>query len=96
MEYTQDDLDSQEIQVFAHTKKGWLTYNDCEWNLYLRVGSKYGTQHIIEHHLVLADNLYHFEIKVSEEEEEELQNGLDYDHPIVQSVSKRICAKLLM
>ena len=96
MDYTNDDFQAHDTKVLAHTKKGWLTYNTWEWNLYLRVGSKYNTSSLVEHFLVLADNLYQFEINTSEEEEEELRSGLDYDHPIVQDITQRIIDKVLM
>ena len=95
MEYTQDELEAYDITLLAHTKKGWLTYINCEWNLYLRVGSKYSLHKLIEHHLVVADNLYRFEVTLTEEEEEKLENALDYDHPLVQDVSQRIIDKVL-
>ena len=95
MEYTIDEFDAYDIKLLAHTEKGWLTYYNCEWNLYLRIGSKYGLHKLIEHHLVLGENLYRFEVNISEEEEQELENGLDYDHPLVQDVSQRIVDKVL-
>lgn len=95
MDYTHEENEEYDVKVIAHTKKGWLTYHNWEWNLYLRVGSKYSLHKLIEHHLVGADNLYHFEINLTEEEEEELGFGLDYEHPLVQDVSQRIIDKVL-
>ena len=95
MEYTDDYFEAQDIKLLAHTEKGWLTYANCEWNLYLRVGSKYSLHKLLEHHLILGDNLYRFEVNISEEEEQELEGGLDFDDPIVENITQRIIDKVL-
>ena len=95
MEYTHDYFEAQDIKVLAHTEKGWLTYDNYEWNLYLRIGSKYELHKLIEHHLILGENLYRFEVNISEEEEQELESGLDFDHPIVEDITQRIIDKVL-
>lgn len=98
MEYQYDENEERDIKLISHTKKGWLTYdnNNLVWDLYIRVGTKYANNNLVECHSLIADNIYQYEVKIEEEEIEELEQGCMYEHPLVQDISQRIVTKHLL
>ena len=98
MEYQYDENEERDIKLISHTKKGWLTYdnNNLVWDLYIRVGTKYANNNLAECHSLYADNMYQYEVKIKEEEIEELEQGCMYEHPLVQDISQRIVTKHLL
>lgn len=99
MTYQYDENEERDIKLISHTKKGWLTYDDNNfvWDLYLRVGTKYANNNLVECHCLIAANMYKYEVEIEYDEIEELhRQRCMYEHPLVQEISQRIVTKHLL